>query len=69
MIEDVREAFAQTANQLQWMDSTTRATTLRKLHAIRTFVGFPSWLLARAQLDDHYKHVSNSYFIFEVELL
>lgn len=57
MIEDVREAFAQTANQLQWMDSTTRATTLRKLHAIRTFVGFPSWLLARAQLDDHYKHV------------
>ncbi|CAH2091607.1 unnamed protein product [Euphydryas editha] len=57
MIEDVREAFARTASRLQWMDSATRATTLRKLHAIRTFVGFPSWLLARAQLDDHYKHV------------
>ncbi|XP_045459910.1 neprilysin-4-like [Melitaea cinxia] len=57
MIEDVREAFAQAAAQLQWMDDATRATTLSKLRAIRTFVGFPSWLLARAQLDDHYKHV------------
>ncbi|XP_052738146.1 neprilysin-4 isoform X3 [Bicyclus anynana] len=57
MIEDVRDAFAAAARQLPWMDATTRDTTLRKLRAIRTFVGFPSWLLTHQDLDKHYKHV------------
>ncbi|CAH2232410.1 jg7972 [Pararge aegeria aegeria] len=57
MIEDVREAFAAATKDLPWMDASTRATTLRKLSAIRTFVGFPSWLLTHEDLDKHYQHV------------
>lgn len=57
MIEDVRSAFAAQAARLAWMDADTRALALRKLHAIRTFVGFPAWLLHHDQLDDHYKHI------------
>ncbi|XP_026491729.2 neprilysin-4-like [Vanessa tameamea] len=57
MIEDVREAFSRAAARVAWMDAGTRRTTLRKLAAIRTFVGFPAWLLAPARLDDHYRHV------------
>ncbi|XP_052751264.1 neprilysin-4-like [Galleria mellonella] len=56
MIEDVREAFAATVQQLDWMDTTTRLKTLNKLKAIRNFVGFPAWLLTHEQLDKHYKH-------------
>ncbi|KAG6447821.1 hypothetical protein O3G_MSEX005171 [Manduca sexta] len=56
MIEDVREAFAEAVQQLDWMDSTTRIKTLNKLKAIRNFVGFPAWLLTHEQLDKHYKH-------------
>lgn len=56
MIEDVRQAFAAAVEQLEWMDSSTRVRTLSKLRAIRNFVGFPTWLLTRDQLDKHYKH-------------
>ncbi|XP_004926376.1 neprilysin-4 [Bombyx mori] len=56
MIEDVREAFSSSVQRLRWMDAATRARTLRKLAAIRTFVGFPSWLLTHRQLDQHYQH-------------
>ncbi|XP_075972536.1 endothelin-converting enzyme 1-like isoform X2 [Anticarsia gemmatalis] len=56
MIEDVRSAFADAVQELDWMDSTTRLKTLNKLKAIRNFVGFPAWLLTHEQLDKHYKH-------------
>ncbi|XP_034825301.1 endothelin-converting enzyme homolog [Maniola hyperantus] len=56
MIEDVRDAFAAATKDLPWMDASTRATTLKKLRAIRTFVGFPSWLLTHQDLDKHYRH-------------
>lgn len=58
MIEDVRSAFADAVQELDWMDTTTRLKTLSKLKAIRNFVGFPAWLLTNDQLDKHYKHVS-----------
>ncbi|CAG4983508.1 unnamed protein product [Colias eurytheme] len=56
MVSDVRAAFAESVSQLTWMDDTTRARTLRKLQAIRNFVGFPEWLLNTTRLDVHYKH-------------
>lgn len=56
MIEDVRSAFAEAVQQLDWMDTTTRLKTLNKLKAIRNFVGFPAWLLTHEQLDKHYKY-------------
>ncbi|KAH9633913.1 hypothetical protein HF086_009726, partial [Spodoptera exigua] len=37
MVEDVREAFAEAVESLDWMDSTTRLKTLNKLKAIRNF--------------------------------
>ncbi|XP_047519759.1 neprilysin-4-like [Pieris napi] len=55
MVEDVREAFGQTVRHLEWMDGSTRDRTLRKLRAIRNFVGFPAWLLEKAKLDRHYE--------------
>ncbi|XP_050681594.1 endothelin-converting enzyme 1-like [Leptidea sinapis] len=56
MVEDVREAFAATVRDLDWMDGSTRERTLRKLRAIRNFVGFPAWLLSPDKLDKHYDH-------------
>ncbi|XP_013161761.1 PREDICTED: endothelin-converting enzyme 1-like isoform X1 [Papilio xuthus] len=56
MVEDVRAAFADAVQRLEWMDASTRARTLRKLQAIRNFVGFPAWLLHTDKLDNHYKH-------------
>lgn len=63
MIGDVRDAFAAAVQELDWMDTTTRQKTLRKLKAIRNFVGFPAWLLNSEQLDKHYKHVSLPYYV------
>ncbi|KAL4719905.1 hypothetical protein ACJJTC_019384, partial [Scirpophaga incertulas] len=56
MVEDVRSAFAQTVHTLEWMDAGTRRTTLRKLRAIRSFVGYPAWLATARRLDLHYRH-------------
>ncbi|XP_041972841.1 neprilysin-4-like isoform X2 [Aricia agestis] len=56
MVEDVRSAFAETVQTLEWMDGTTRQKTLTKLAAIRNFVGFPAWLLDTERLDKHYQH-------------
>ncbi|CAH0397398.1 unnamed protein product [Chilo suppressalis] len=56
MVEDVRHAFADEVEQLDWMDSSTRLKTLRKLRAIRNYVAYPAWLLQAARLDQHYAH-------------
>ncbi|XP_068627793.1 neprilysin-11-like [Battus philenor] len=56
MVEDVRAAFADAVQQLDWMDGGTRLRTLSKLRAIRNFVGFPAWLLDTERLDAHYKN-------------
>ncbi|XP_038213219.1 neprilysin-4-like isoform X2 [Zerene cesonia] len=56
MVSDVRAAFAAGVARLGWMDEATRARTLRKLRAIRNFVGFPAWLLNATRLDRHYRH-------------
>lgn len=60
MIEDVRGAFAETIQQVDWMDSSTKVKTLKKLKSIHNLVGFPEWLLTDEQLNKHYENVSRS---------
>ncbi|XP_025834762.1 neprilysin-4-like isoform X2 [Agrilus planipennis] len=55
MLEDIRDAFENAVEDLDWMDTATREKTLTKLHAIRAFVGYPSWIMNTTRLDMHYK--------------
>ncbi|KAG6447822.1 hypothetical protein O3G_MSEX005180 [Manduca sexta] len=57
MIGDVREAFAETIQKVDWMDASTKFQTLKKLKEIRNLVGFPKWLLTDEQLNKHYQDI------------
>ena len=58
MIEDLKYAFSEKVESLSWMDGTTRSKALSKLYSMRTFLGYPTWIMNVTQLDKHYRDVS-----------
>lgn len=57
MLEDIKYAFKIAVEDLNWMDHATREKTLTKLYAIRSFVGYPGWIMEKNQLDKYYRKV------------
>lgn len=54
MIENIRKAFDNLVSEINWMDTGTKCSTLEKSHAMKSFVGFPEWILDDSQLDTFY---------------
>ena len=44
--------------KLSWMDEKTKIATIEKIQAIKKFIGLPSWLLEKEDLDSYYGNVS-----------
>lgn len=57
MLGDVKSVFEDLVAELDWMDAATKAATLGKARAMRSFVGFPEWLLHPDKLDEYYDGV------------
>lgn len=58
MIENIRLAFDHLVSEITWMDTGTKCSTLEKSHAMKSFVGFPDWILKNGQLDEFYADLS-----------
>lgn len=55
MINNVREAFKENFNNLEWMDKETRALAEDKANAISDMIGFPDYILNPDLLDEKYR--------------
>ncbi|BES98587.1 Peptidase family M13 [Nesidiocoris tenuis] len=55
MLEDITDAFSRLVNSLPWMDDTTKGKAAKKARAIKSFIGYPDWLLVPGQLEEVYK--------------
>lgn len=55
MINNIRIAFDDLVREITWMDVGTKCSTLEKSHAMKSFVGFPEWILKKGKLDEYYE--------------
>ncbi|XP_063235515.1 endothelin-converting enzyme homolog isoform X2 [Bacillus rossius redtenbacheri] len=55
MLSDIKSAFRVLVDSLDWMDGATKKATLEKSSSIKSFIGFPDWLLDEEELNSYYE--------------
>ncbi|XP_071451226.1 endothelin-converting enzyme homolog isoform X2 [Hetaerina americana] len=55
MLTDIRDAFSELVLNLDWMDQETKDATLNKSEAMRSYIGYPSWLMTPKELETYYE--------------
>lgn len=63
MLLEIKEAFVERVNQIQWMDKLTKQKTLQKAQHMTSFIGFPEWLFDAGALDEYYEGVRVGFFM------
>lgn len=58
MLRDITSSFKELVASLPWMDLETKEATWKKASAIKSYIGYPKWLLEDGELEKFYKHVS-----------
>lgn len=58
MLAHIRRAFNSLVEDIPWMDDGTKCSTLNKSNAMRSFVGFPEWIIEPGKLDEFYGNVT-----------
>lgn len=72
MIANIRQAFLEILNQVDWMDSETRQEAIVKAKSMLQHIGFPMWIIEPQQLDAEYSHLnfsSEHYFENVIQLI
>lgn len=72
MIANIRQAFLEILNQVDWMDEETRQEAIVKAKSMLQHIGFPSWIIDPPQLDSEYQHLnfsSERYFENVIQLI
>lgn len=57
IISEVREAFKNNLQTLDWMDVDTRKAAIQKADAISDMIGYPDYILKAKQLDEKYANL------------
>lgn len=57
MINNVREAFIENFENLEWMDDETKKLAKEKANAISDMIGFPDYILHPDELDEKYREL------------
>ncbi|RZB39536.1 neprilysin-like, partial [Asbolus verrucosus] len=57
MLYDIKNAFVEHVNSLNWMDKETKEATLEKSKEMISFIGYPEWLFQKGALDVYYKGI------------
>ncbi|XP_074037562.1 endothelin-converting enzyme homolog isoform X2 [Leptinotarsa decemlineata] len=57
MVNELKNAFVEHVNGINWMDRATKQVTLEKSKEMLTFIGYPEWLFENGQLDKYYADV------------
>lgn len=58
MLKDIREAFNNLVKRTSWMDKPTKYQTLEKSNEMKSFIGFPDWVLNKTTLDAYYSNIT-----------
>lgn len=66
MLDEIKEAFVDSVNQLDWMDKKTKQATLMKARYMVSLIGYPEWLYSPGKLEKYYEGVTA---VFEISLL
>ena len=72
MIANIRQAFLDILHEVDWMDSETRQEAIVKAKSMLQHIGFPTWIIEPATLDQEYMHLNftaNSYFENVIQLI
>nr|XP_024216416.1 neprilysin [Halyomorpha halys] len=57
MLRDITSSFKELVASLPWMDLETKEATWKKASSIKSYIGYPKWLLEDGELEKFYKHV------------
>lgn len=57
MMHEIKGAFVDRVNQLNWMDYKTKQATLMKARYMVSFIGYPEWLYEPEGLEKYYNGV------------
>ncbi|XP_052759922.1 endothelin-converting enzyme 1-like [Mya arenaria] len=72
MISDIREAFNERLDELDWMDPETKKVAIEKAKHIKEMIGFPDFILNDTALNKYYEEVTvddKHYFTNTVEIM
>lgn len=57
MLNELKNALADLVGQAKWMDDITKLATYKKIIEMKSFIGFPDWLLEEGKIDDYYEGI------------
>lgn len=57
MLGNIREQFNQIVLDTSWMDSKTKNATLEKSMAVKSYIGFPEWIMDVEKLEQYFDGV------------
>lgn len=57
IFEEIRTAFIENLDDLDWMDDETRTYAVKKAKAVDKMLGYPDYITDPVKLDEHYKNV------------
>jgi neprilysin len=58
MVKNLMESLKDLLVMAKWMDESTTIEAILKVHAIKTFIGYPDWIANRTLLESYYSDVS-----------
>ncbi|XP_061376960.1 endothelin-converting enzyme 2-like [Danaus plexippus] len=76
MLHEMKNALARLVGKAKWMDDNTKLATYQKIIDMKSFVGFPDWLLHVDSLEKYYEgievspktHLENMIKIIQVKI-
>lgn len=63
MVKHLKVTFEKLIEEVDWMDSATKAIARDKAEAMTALVGYPEWIKDKSRIDSYYKGVI-SYSLF-----
>ncbi|XP_073975739.1 neprilysin-like isoform X3 [Rhodnius prolixus] len=57
MLKDITTSFNTLVDSLTWMDEKTKRNTWKKASSIKSYIGYPEWLLNQGELEALYKNI------------
>lgn len=60
MTKEIQQAFQEILNETTWIDIETKKLASEKIDAMMLRIGYPNFILDKAELNHHYKDVSSN---------
>ncbi|XP_014245173.1 neprilysin isoform X2 [Cimex lectularius] len=57
MLQDIKNSFKWLVSSFSWMDDSTKRNAQKKATAIKSFIGYPTWISKKGEIDLAYKDI------------